>query len=204
MIRTLLFYRWPPAAGEESALGARAGRDLSRPSAAAAGARRPRAGALARGICRHAPGRHLHLGPVLPEDRPPDHLGRTGRRGADREGACRGCAGGAGLSRRPSCRSKGWLFGKIGLADISIASFFRNADYADFTVDARALAAHRRLRSARALDHSVLRRDTSATRDVPAGAPTPRAAARALLDAGAPLTKGTLGTRDPRKGKMRL
>ena len=30
----------------------------------------------------------------------------------------------------------GFLFGDFGLADISIASFFRNAAYADFTVDA--------------------------------------------------------------------
>jgi glutathione S-transferase len=29
----------------------------------------------------------------------------------------------------------GWLFGEIGLADIAIASFFRNAAYADFTID---------------------------------------------------------------------
>src|SRR3954466_5741573 len=50
--------------------------------------------------------------------------------------------------------AEGWLFGEIGLADIAIASFFRNADYAGFTVDAA-----RWPRTAvfvqRALDHPV-------------------------------------------------
>ncbi len=97
--------------------------------------------------------------------------------------------------------SEGWLFGEIGLADISIASFFRNADYADFTVDAQ-----RWPRTAafvqRALDHSVfaeIRRYEDVQRST-----NPAGRRRALLDAGAPLTEGTLGTRDPRKGKMRL
>ena len=35
----------------------------------------------------------------------------------------------------------GWLFGEIGLADIAIASFFRNAAYARFAPDRGALAA---------------------------------------------------------------
>ena len=30
----------------------------------------------------------------------------------------------------------GWLFGEIGIADISIATFFRNAFYAGFEIDA--------------------------------------------------------------------
>src|SRR5688572_19370582 len=34
---------------------------------------------------------------------------------------------------------EGWLFGEIGLADIAIASFFRNGAYAGFSVDAATL-----------------------------------------------------------------
>ena len=37
--------------------------------------------------------------------------------------------------------AEGFLFGEIGLADIAIASFFRNAAYAGFAIDAGALAA---------------------------------------------------------------
>jgi glutathione S-transferase len=41
--------------------------------------------------------------------------------------------------------AEGFLFGEIGLADISIASFFRTAGYAGFAIDT-ALAPRRRLR----------------------------------------------------------
>ena len=41
----------------------------------------------------------------------------------------------------------GFLFGEIGLADIAIASFFRNAAYAGFAIGRRPLAAHRRASS---------------------------------------------------------
>ena len=44
----------------------------------------------------------------------------------------------------------GCLFGEIGLADIAIASFFRNADYAGFDDRRAALAEDRRLRRAHA------------------------------------------------------
>ena len=81
-----------------------AGRGLSRPSVAPRRSRRPRPGALARGICRHAARRRLHLGPVLPEGRPPHCLGRAGRCGADRKDAGRGRARRARLSGRRSCR----------------------------------------------------------------------------------------------------
>ena len=58
---------------------------------------RPRA--LARGICRHPPRRRLHLGLVLPEGRAAAGVGRTGRRGADRQVARRGYPSRARLSR---------------------------------------------------------------------------------------------------------
>jgi len=97
--------------------------------------------------------------------------------------------------------AEGWLFGEIGLADISIASFFRNADYAGFAVDAA-----RWPRTAtfvdRTLGHPVFA-ELLRYEDVQRGT-SPAGRRQALLDAGAPLTAETLGTREPRKGKMRL
>ena len=52
----------------------------------------------------------------------------------------------------------GYLFGAIGLADIAIASFFRNAAYAGFTVDAAALAQKPRGFVARSARPSGVRR----------------------------------------------
>ncbi|MEO6581360.1 MAG: glutathione S-transferase family protein [Sphingomicrobium sp.] len=95
----------------------------------------------------------------------------------------------------------GFLFGDIGLADISIASFFRNAEYAGFTVDQA-----RWPRVARFVDevlaHPVLAKllrfeDIQRNADI-AGR------RQALLDAGAPLTAETWGTREARRGMMRL
>jgi glutathione S-transferase len=95
----------------------------------------------------------------------------------------------------------GWLFGTFGLADIAIASFFRNGDYAGFAVDAgrwpRTAAFVRR-----ALDHPVFA-ELLRFEDVQRGT-NPAGRRQALLDAGAPLTNETLGTREPRKGVMRL
>jgi len=97
--------------------------------------------------------------------------------------------------------AEGWLFGTFGLADIAIASFFRNAFYADFELDAggwpRTAAFIRRT-----LDHPVfaelLRFEEVQRSTNPAGR------RQALLDAGAPLTDETLGARAPREGVMRL
>ena len=47
----------------------------------------------------------------------------------------RGCAGALDYLEG-QLPATGFLFGEIGLADISVASFFRNADYAGFAVDA--------------------------------------------------------------------
>ncbi|MDB5691737.1 MAG: glutathione S-transferase [Alphaproteobacteria bacterium] len=97
--------------------------------------------------------------------------------------------------------AEGWLFGEIGLADIAVASFFRNADYAGFATDAarwpRTAAFVRR-----ALDHRVFA-DLLPFEDVQRSA-NPAGRRQALLAAGAPLTGETLGTREPRKGIMVL
>jgi glutathione S-transferase len=96
----------------------------------------------------------------------------------------------------------GFLFGAgIGLADISIASFFRNAFHIGFAVDAA-----RWPRTAafveRALAHpclaDLLKFEQAQLSTNPAG----RRAA--LLAAGAPLTAESLATREPRRGVMRL
>jgi glutathione S-transferase len=95
----------------------------------------------------------------------------------------------------------GWLFGSFGLADIAIASFFRNAFYADFTVDARRWPRTSAF-VARALGQPVfaeLLRFEEVQRST-----NPTGRRQALLAAGAPLTAETLGTREPRKGVMRL
>jgi len=95
----------------------------------------------------------------------------------------------------------GWLFGDFGLADIAIASFFRNAAYADFEPDADRwpkVAAF----VACALAHDAfasIKRFEDIQRSVDI-----KGRRQALLDAGAPLTNDTLGTPTPRKGMMRL
>jgi glutathione S-transferase len=95
----------------------------------------------------------------------------------------------------------GFLFDDIGVADISIASFFRNGAYAGFTVDTA-----RWPRTAgfveRTLAHPCIAQllpfeDVQRSADI-------KGRRQALLDAGARLTERTLGEREPRKGMMRL
>ena len=97
--------------------------------------------------------------------------------------------------------AEGFLFGDIGLADVAIASFFRNAAYAEFTVDAerwpkvaafveRALA-HPCLDDLYRFERVQLATDIKGRR-------------QALLDAGAQLVAESVGVREPRKGYMRL
>jgi len=95
----------------------------------------------------------------------------------------------------------GFLFGEIGLADISLASFFRNAAYAGFEPDA---ARWPRTAGfvARTLDHPSIA-SLLPFEDVQRSAEI-KHRRQALLDAGAPLTADSLGTREPKKGMMRL
>jgi glutathione S-transferase len=97
--------------------------------------------------------------------------------------------------------ASGFLFGDIGLADIAIASFFRNGAYAGFEPDPT-----RWPRSAsfiqRTLDHPAIAallpfEDVQRNVEI-------RRRREALIEAGAPLTSTTLGLREPRKGMMRL
>ena len=97
--------------------------------------------------------------------------------------------------------SHGFLFGDIGLADIAIATFFRNGEYAGWTVDeARWPKVHRFV--GETLAHAIFE-DLFRYEEVQLNADI-KGRRRALLDAGAPLTSDTYGTREPRKGLMRI
>lgn len=95
----------------------------------------------------------------------------------------------------------GFLFGEIGLADISIATFFRNAAYADFHVDSV------RWPKVAGFVERTLAHDCFASllpfEDVQRSSEI-RHRRQALLDAGAPLTDETMGVREPKRGMMRL
>ena len=97
--------------------------------------------------------------------------------------------------------ASGFLFGEIGLADIAVASFFRNAAYAGFEPDAS-----RWPRTAgfvgRALAHPCIAVTLPFERAQMSANPAGRRAA--LLEAGAPLAAETVGTRQPQKGIMTL
>jgi glutathione S-transferase len=95
----------------------------------------------------------------------------------------------------------GFLFADIGLADISIASFFRNGAYAGFEADPA------RWPKSAAYVERVLPHPGFASllpfEDVQRSVEI-RRRREALLEAGAPLTAETYGTREPRRGIMRL
>jgi glutathione S-transferase len=97
--------------------------------------------------------------------------------------------------------ASGFLFGEIGLADIALATFFRNGAYAGFEVESGRWPRTAGF-VARVLAHpsiaSVLPFERAQMSTNPAGR------RQALLDAGAPLSAGTFGTREPRKGVMAL
>jgi len=95
----------------------------------------------------------------------------------------------------------GFIFGNMSLADISIASFFRNASYAGFSPDTsrwqriarlvEQVLAHPAFEKIHRLEMIQLSTSIEGRR-------------QALLDAGARLTAETYGQREPRRGVMRL
>ena len=95
----------------------------------------------------------------------------------------------------------GFLFGDIGLADVAIASFFRNGAYAGFEPDAARWPVTAGFVQ-RVLDHPCLA-SLLPFEEVQRSAEI-KHRRQALLDAGAPLTAETLGERTARKGYMRL
>lgn len=95
----------------------------------------------------------------------------------------------------------GFLFGGIGLADIAIASFFRNAFYAGFAIDAARWPKTAAFVE-RTLAHDCIARfkpyeDAQTSTD-------PKGRRAALLAAGAPLSERSLGTRQAVPGMMTL
>lgn len=95
----------------------------------------------------------------------------------------------------------GFLFGDIGAADVSIASFFVNGSYAGFEVD-RGRWPRTASFAERTLAHRCFA-DLLRFEQVQRSAEI-KGRRQALLDAGAPLTSETLGMREPRRGMMRL
>ena len=97
--------------------------------------------------------------------------------------------------------ASGFLFGAIGLADIALASFFRNAFYAGFAVDAarwpKTAAFVDRVLACDCFARFKPFEDAQMSTD-------PKGRRAALLAAGAPLVAESLGTREPRKGIMTL
>lgn len=96
---------------------------------------------------------------------------------------------------------EGFIFGAIGIADISIASFFRNAHYGGFETDAKRWPRTAAF-VARTLAHPSFSKLTP-LEDVARNADI-RGRRQALLSAGARLTNETLSIREPRKGMMPL
>jgi glutathione S-transferase len=97
--------------------------------------------------------------------------------------------------------AEGHLFGDIGVADVALAAFFRNAAFARYSVDSarwpRAAAY-----VARVLGHPAFVR---LHRFEELSARTPIGRHRdALRDAGAPLSERSLGTAAPRRGVLQI
>ena len=95
----------------------------------------------------------------------------------------------------------GFLFGNIGVADISVASFFRNGAYAGFRPDPgrwpRVAAFVERVLAHPCIEALLPFEDVQRSAEI-------KGRRQALLDAGAPLTSATFGMREPRRGVMRL
>jgi glutathione S-transferase len=95
----------------------------------------------------------------------------------------------------------GFLFGDIGLADISIATFFRNGSYAGFETDPsrwpRVASFVKRTLGHPAIASLLPFEEVQRSAEI-------RRRREALIEVGAPLTKDTLGLREPRRGYMQL
>jgi glutathione S-transferase len=95
----------------------------------------------------------------------------------------------------------GLVFGKMSLADISIASFFRNASYAGFSPEPSRWPRIARLVEQVLADPAFAKIHRLEMIQLSTSIEGRR---QALLDAGAKLTAETYGQREPRKGVMRL
>jgi glutathione S-transferase len=95
--------------------------------------------------------------------------------------------------------AEGFLFGDIGLADISIAVFFRTAEFVRYQIDATRWPKAAAF-VARVLDHPSLK-DLRVLEDAALRTPPPQQR-DVLKAAGAPISAESLGGAPPRKGVM--
>jgi len=96
--------------------------------------------------------------------------------------------------------AEGFLFGALSIADISIATFFRNASWARFTIDAQRWPKSAAF-VARTLAEEAFAR-LQPYEDLSLRTPLPEQRA-ALTGIGAPITAETYGTDKPRRGFFR-
>ncbi|MFT7359308.1 glutathione S-transferase family protein [Parasphingorhabdus sp.] len=101
----------------------------------------------------------------------------------------------------PQLPDDGFLFGTIGLADIAIATFFPNARFGGYEVDAQRWPKTAAF-VARCLAHPAFAALTPFEQAQIAVSPQQRR--DALLAAGAPLSETSYGLKTPRKGVMTL
>jgi glutathione S-transferase len=92
-----------------------------------------------------------------------------------------------------------WIFGEVGVADISIASFFRNAAFAGFAIDSQRWPRCAAL-VGRTLDHPSFGK-LRQFEELAMKTPIPRQR-EALAAIGAPLTPMTFGTSSARRGVL--
>jgi len=95
----------------------------------------------------------------------------------------------------------GFLFGDMGIADVAIASFFRNGIYAEFETDPvrwpKAAAFAKRALAHPAFAALLPFEDVQRSVEI-------KGRRKALIEAGAPLTATTYGGHEPRRGVMPL
>ena len=176
-------------------------RGLSRPPAVPRRRQGPRPRPLARGICRHAARRRVHLGLLLPEDRAPAGVGGAGRRGADRESASerifppRSTISSRNCRRTASCSARS--ASPTSPSRASSATALMRASRSTPRAGRAPQAFVERTLAHPALAALLPFEDVQRSAEI-------KGRRQALLDAGAPLTAETMGLRAPKRGMMRL
>lgn len=96
---------------------------------------------------------------------------------------------------------EGWIFDQFGIADISIATFFRNAQFARYSIDAQIwpLSAAFVMRALAHWSFAKLRPFEDLICRIP-----PAGQRAALIAAGAPIDPQTMGVSDPRRGILKI
>ena len=125
----------------------------------------PRPRPLARGICRHAARRRVHLGPVLPEGGSPPGVERgTGRQERVAKVADRGCARRARLSGGRAAGLRAICSARSASPTSRIASFFRQRALCRLRARCRRAGRRSRASSEHVLAQPRVREDAWASR----------------------------------------